>query len=96
VYLLGLRIGNDIGSHPNESVIGERSIIADGRVHSQKAVIPHHAVAGHDDLRGDEYMIADRCVVANVVSAPEHAVIADRNVRLNGVVFENKAVLPYV
>jgi hypothetical protein len=44
-------------------------------------------------MRGDEAIAADPRVMADVIAAPEHDVIAERDERLDDVVLEDEAML---
>ena len=41
-------------------------------------------------------MVADRRVMTNMISTPERHVVSDPDKRLQGIIFENKAVFPYL
>lgn len=52
-------------------------------------------VSGNHDVRADETVIVDRRIVTDMIPAPERDVAADADKRLDGIVFENEAVVAW-
>lgn len=64
----------------------------DGGIDPEKAPLANRYSSGYNDVRGNERIIADAGMMADVVATPEKNVIADAHERLDDVVLEDKTV----
>ena len=53
----------------------------------------YYAVSGQNNVRGEKYVVVNRRMMSNVISRPQYDVVSNRNERLDGVVFQDEAVL---
>ena len=68
-------------------------MVAQRRIHPDETGFADLDAAGNDDVGGEEAMIANRRMMADMISAPQRHIVADGCERLDRVVLENKAVL---
>src|SRR5262245_15790584 len=68
-------------------------MVADRSIDANEAVLPDNDAAGNDHVRGDEAVVRDARMMADVVTRPQRRIVADLDERLNGVVLENQAIL---
>lgn len=50
------------------------------------------AMSWKNYVRSKKYMVVDSAVMANMITAPQHHVITYRRKRLDGIIFQDKAV----
>ena len=70
-------------------------MIMQGGIHAEKAVVSYPASAGYHYMRGNEYMIPNNGVMADVIAAPQDYIAADLNKRLDIVTFKYETVIAY-
>jgi hypothetical protein len=51
------------------------------------------AVPREHHVRGEEDVVANNAMVADMIAAPNHYVVADGDERLNSIVFEDETIL---
>jgi len=68
-------------------------MIANRGVNPEEALATHSDPARNDNMRGDKGMVPNTGVVPNMIAAPQRHIFTDRRKRLNGIVFQNEAVL---
>ena len=73
--------------------LSDLDVVAQRGVDADEAVRADAGVSGHDHLRRQEAVVADRRVVADVVAAPQHHVAAQPDEGLHDVALEDEAVL---
>ena len=61
----------------------DRDGVAQRGVDADERVCPDPHMARHDDVRGDEAVVLDGRVVADVIAAPQRDVVADVHERLD-------------
>ena len=78
---------------PMTCPLGDRNGVTQSGIYADEARRPDVNVSRDDDMRADETVISDRRVMTDVISAPQGNVVTDGDERLNGVVFEDKAII---
>ena len=59
----------------------------------EEAIVADLTEARKNDMRGKEHVVADLRMMADMIAAPQHDVVAERNEGLHDVVLEDEAVL---
>lgn len=70
----------------NDDVIGNR------RINANESIFSDRAKSGNNSVRGDKAVVLDHRMMADVVSAPKHDVIANFDEWLDRIIFKDKAV----
>ena len=63
-------------------------------VYTDKALFANFHSTGNHHMGSDEAVIFNRGMVSYMVSAPQGDIIADGDKRLDGIVFQDKAIAP--
>jgi hypothetical protein len=80
-------------THSDKSLACNDRLVPHGRVNAEEAIRFDGGAARDHDMRGDHDVILDAAVVANVITAPHNDVASDFNKGLDGVVFEDEAII---
>ena len=86
-------IAENEGSRSDDTAFTDGDVVAQGGVHSDKAFGPDPNTARDNHMGGNEAVILDRRMMADVITRPERDVVTDFDEGLDGVVLENETVV---
>jgi hypothetical protein len=79
----------------DDAFFAYRDVVAQCGVHTNETGFAYMNPAGDNDMRREETMIIYSGVMSDMIAAPESYVIANRDEGLDGVVFQDEAVITY-
>ena len=95
VNAFGISISQDQGPRANYAPFPYLYVIPQRGVDAYKTRLPDFYTAGNHNVRGKETVIMDCRVMANMVAAPKCDVVSNEDKGLNGIVFQDEAIVPY-
>lgn len=82
----------DHRGHTHKAVIPQRDIVRKGGIHAQKAAGSDAAIARKNHMRGQEAVIANPGLVADVIARPQHTALSDLNAVLDRIILKDKGI----
>src|SRR6266702_4654821 len=81
------------GAGADYALLSDRNVVTKRRVDADEAALTHPDAPGNHDMRGDKDIVLNDGVVADMVAAPQRDVGSNLCKGLNGIVFEDEAVV---
>ena len=69
-------------------------MVTQSRIYTNEALFPNLYTSRNYNMRGNETVILDSGMMANMIAAPKSDIITYRDEWLNCIVFKDEAVLP--
>ncbi len=78
--------------HADEDIVADRQKVAQGCIHAEETALSDFAVTRDYDVRSNISVVTDRAAVTQMITGPDHNIVADRDGWLDRLVLENETI----